>query len=242
MNVVQRYRIFFRVYIRLNLRYNTNHKTDGAFIVCRNKSIKKGAFIMENEEIKVKVKVCKKCGLTFSEKTKVCEVCGSKLGEALDYEAAENLSEDIAEQNEEINKRIANEKYGSYAGEPTGHPGIEVTAAHKIIGVVSVIVIAALIAILIFAGASKTMLNNENIDGNFYGFNIGVIFLLGYLSVFYCFWPNEFWMFNHMFDWIHYNENLTPTDFTVKCGPVVAAFFDILGVAAIIFDLWLMFF
>lgn len=194
---------------------------------------------MKNGEIKVKV--CKKCGLTFSEKTKVCEVCGSRLGDALDYEAAENLSEDITEQNEEKRKKIASEKYGTSAGD-SSNPGIEVSAAHKVIGIISTVIIAAIIVLLIIAGASKNMLNNENIDGNFYGFNIGMIFIVGYLSIFNCFWPNEFWMFNHMFDWIHYNENLTPTDFTVKCGPVVAAFIDVLGVAAILFDIWLMFF
>lgn len=196
---------------------------------------------MENEEIKVKVKVCKKCGLTFSEKTKVCEVCGSKLGEALDYEAAEDLSEDITEQNEETKKKIANEKFGASAGD-SSNPGIEVSLAHKVIGIISTVIIAAIIVLLIIAGASKTVLNNENIDGNFYGFNIGMIFLVGYLGLFNCFWPNEFWMFNHMFDWIHYMEELTPTDFTIKCGPVVAAFFDLLGIGVILFDLWLMFY
>lgn len=196
---------------------------------------------MENEEIKVKVKVCKKCGLTFSEKTKVCEVCGTKLGEALDYEAAENLSEDITEQNEETKKKIANEKFGASAGD-SSNPGIEVTLAHKIIGIISVVIIAAIIVLMIIAGASPRMLNNENIDGSFYGFNIGMIFIVGYLSTFYCFWPNEFWMFNHMFDWIHYKETLTPSEFTLKCGPVVAAFFNLLGVAVIFFDIWMMYY
>ena len=196
---------------------------------------------MENEEIKVKVKVCKKCGLTFSEKTKVCEVCGSKLGEALDYEAAENLSEDIAEQNEATKKKIANEKFGASAGDAE-NPGIKVTLAHKIIGIASVIVIAAIVAILIFAGASKTMLNNENISGDFYGFNIGMIFLVGYICTFNCLWPNEFWIFNHMFDWVHYKENLTPTDFAIKGALVVAAFWEVLGVAVILFDIWIMFY
>jgi len=187
-----------------------------------------------SKKSKIMVRICPDCGTVYSEKHKRCEECGTRLSDPMENDSAMEQSDDIQEERETAKAIMTDPRNHHMAGDKEYDPGIRVTPAHIISGVIAIVVIVGMVACgiwytyIVHQGLVKDTETMDMIK------IMALTILLMVYVIFSSFKPNAMWVISHMRESLHYDKEPKPSEFGV-IGTIVSNYFICLwGVAFLV--------
>ncbi len=185
----------------------------------------------------IQVRLCEKCALSFSAKAGECEECGGDLTAPMSSKTAGKKLVRLAREKARREGSIEQEKFG---GSPDKGVYIQRTPMHIIVGVIASLVAAGVIALMLICTIDNSgRFDSETIE-LFVQIDFGVLILLA-IAIFSSFFPSVSWQLEHLTSALYYNEDLSPTRFSVVGQQIASIILTLLGITGFAFHLYFMF-